>query len=298
MVALDWTRLTGLRLRARAVADGLVLGAHASRRRGGGVEFSGHRAYVPGDDLRLIDRRVMARHDRPFVRELETDTDRALWLVVDASASMGFRGARAAVTKLEYAAVVAAALARVATATGDPVGLTVLGSPGAITRPARGAVGFSRVVATLEATRAAGDLSLDDAALDRALFPVAERARKGSVVVLLSDLVDVHEALKRRYLALATRGRTAVAVRVLDHEEATFPFADPLRLVAVEGDYAVETNPETVRQGYLAALDEARARWSSALVERGGRLVAATSDEDPVAVVRQVLAAAAGGRAS
>lgn len=298
MATLDWTRLSGLRLRARAVADGLVLGAHASRRRGGGVEFSGHRAYVPGDDLRLIDRRVMARHDRPFVRELETDTDRALWLIVDASASMGFRGERAAVTKLEYGAVVAAALARVATATGDPVGLTVLGSPAAITRPAGGAVGFSRVVAALEATRAAGDLTTDDAALDRALFPIAERARKGSVVVLLSDLVDVHEALMRRLLALATRGRTAVAVRVLDREEATFPFADPLRLVAVEGDYAVETNPEAVRHGYLAAMAETRARWSAALVERGGRLVSATTDDDPVAVVRQTLAAAAGGRGS
>lgn len=298
MTELDWSRLTGLRLRARAVSDGLVLGAHASRRRGGGVEFSGHRAYVPGDDLRLIDRRVMARHDRPFVREVETDTDRALWLVVDASASMGFRGERAPTTKLEYASVVAAALARVATATGDPVGLTVLGSPASITRPARGAVGFSRVVATLEATAAAGDLSHDGAALDRALFPVAERARPGSVVVLLSDLVDVHEALLRRFLALATRRRTAVVVRVLDREEASFPFADPLRLVAMEGDYAVETNPDAVRSGYLAAMAETRDRWAAALIERGGRLVGATTDEDPVSVVRQVLAAAAGGRSS
>ncbi|MCC6645888.1 MAG: DUF58 domain-containing protein [Polyangiaceae bacterium] len=298
MGALDWSRLTGLRLRARAVADGLVLGAHASRRRGGGVEFSGHRAYVPGDDLRLIDRRVMARHDRPFVRELETDTDRALWLVVDASASMGFRGERSRVTKLEYASVVAAALARVATATGDAVGLTVLGSPASITRPARGAVGFARVTATLEAARAAGDLSRDLAALDRALFPVAERARAGSVVVLLSDLVDVHEALMRRFLALATRRRVALAVRVLDREEASFPFSDPLRLVAVEGDYAVETNPDAVRAGYLAAIAETRERWQRGLVDRGGRFVDAATDGDPVEIVRAVLAAAAGGRSS
>lgn len=298
MNALDWSRLTGLRLRARAVSDGLVLGAHASRRRGGGVEFSGHRAYVPGDDLRLIDRRVMARHDRPYIREVETDTDRTLWLVVDASASMGFRGEGSATTKLEYASVVAAALARVATAGGDPVGLTILGSPASITRPTRGAQGFERVVAALEATRAAGDLSVDGAALDRALFPVAERGRPGSVIVLLSDLIDTHEALMRRFLALSTRRRTPVVARVLDPEEATFPFADPVRLVAVEGAYEVETNPDAVRAGYLDALAETTALWSSRLIERGGRLVPATTDRDPVAVVRQILGAALGGVAA
>lgn len=298
MKALDWSRLTGLRLRARAVSDGFVLGAHASRRRGGGVEFSGHRPYVAGDDLRLIDRRVMARHDRPYIREVETDTDRTLWLVVDASASMGWRGERAASSKFEYASVVAAALARVATAGGDPVGLTILGSPASITRPARGAQGFERVVAALEATAASGDLSADGGALDRALFPVAERSRAGSVIVLLSDLVDTHEALMRRFLALGTRRRTPVVVRVLDREEASFPFADPVRLVAVEGSYEIETNPDAVRSAYLAALAATTARWASALVERGGRLVEGVTDTDPVAVVRQTLQAALGGVAA
>src|SRR5579863_8568126 len=121
--ALDWGSLAPLRLRSRLVAEGVYAGAHRSARRGAGVEFGGHREYVPGDDLRWLDRRSLLRHDRLLVRQFETDTDRALGLLVDASASMGFRSARAPGAKLAFAAVVAAALGRVALAGGDPVGL-------------------------------------------------------------------------------------------------------------------------------------------------------------------------------
>ena len=112
--ALDWGTLAPLRLRARLVAEGVYAGAHRSARRGAGVEFGGHRAYTPGDDLRWLDRRSLLLHDRLLVRQFETETDRALRLVVDATASMGYRGSRAPGAKLAWAAVVAAALAKLA----------------------------------------------------------------------------------------------------------------------------------------------------------------------------------------
>ncbi len=64
----------------------------AAPSRGSGVEFGGYREYVPGDDLRWLDRRSLLRHDRLVVRQFETETDRTLSLLVDASASMGYRG--------------------------------------------------------------------------------------------------------------------------------------------------------------------------------------------------------------
>src|ERR1700692_3667798 len=90
--ALDWGELAPLRLRSRQVAEGVYAGMHRSARRGAGVEFGGYREYVPGDDLRWLDRRSLLRHERLIVRQFETETDRALCLVVDASASMSFRG--------------------------------------------------------------------------------------------------------------------------------------------------------------------------------------------------------------
>src|SRR5512140_3469802 len=120
---LDWGGLAPLRLRSRLVAEGVYAGGHRSARRGAGVEFGGYREYTPGDDLRWLDRRSLMRHDRLLVREFETETDRALRLVVDASASMAYRGSRAPGAKLAWAALVAAALSRIALASGDPVGM-------------------------------------------------------------------------------------------------------------------------------------------------------------------------------
>ena len=127
---IEWGALAPLRLRARTIAEGVYAGPHRSIRKGSGVEFGGQRSYVPGDDLRFIDRRALLRHDKLMVREFETETDRALWLCVDATASMAYRSERSPGAKYAYAALLSAALARVALATGDPVGLGFVGGDG------------------------------------------------------------------------------------------------------------------------------------------------------------------------
>lgn len=293
--SFDWASLSSLRLRARALADGVYAGQHPSRRKGAGVEFGGHRAYVPGDDLRLLDRRAMARHDKPFIRELQTETDRALRLLLDASASMGFRGS-GPVSKLDYASLLAAALGRVTLSSGDPVGLEILGGQGARSLPASaGREGYERLLGSLESLQAAGDLRDDLTSLDRALGAIARRARRGSVLILFSDLIDLHPDALDRYTALASSGRTLLTVRVLDPEEATFPFDGPVRLRAVEGTDEVETDPQAVRSAYLAALAAIEQTWASRLASRGGRLVTCSTGDDPVTVLRAILRAAADG---
>lgn len=295
LARFDWSALATLRLRARALADGIYAGVHLSSRRGSGVEFGGHRAYVPGDDLRLLDRRVMARHDKPFVRELQTETDRALRLVLDASASMGFRGS-GPVSKLDFAATLCAGLGRVALASGDPVGLELLGGAGARALPAMsGREAFERLVGALEGLEAEGDLTEDRAALDRAFGAVARKARRGAVVVFFTDLIDVHGEAIQRFSALASGGRTLLVVRVLDPDEALFPFEGPVKLVPLEGRGEVETDPQAVRASYLEALGRLDDEWSRRLASRGGRLVRCTTADDPVGVLRAVLRAALEG---
>jgi uncharacterized protein (DUF58 family) len=295
--ALDWGKLAPLRLRARSVADGVYAGAHRSLRRGSGVEFGGHRAYVPGDDLRWLDRHALMRHDRLLVREFETETDRALRLVVDASRSMAFRSPRAPVAKLGFATLVAAALGRVAAASGDPVGLDWLGGRNTIAlRATSGREAFDRVVGALESAKADGDLSADSASVERTLARVARQSGRGAVIVFLSDLVDLPPDTLDRLGALAVRGRSVVAVRLLDPVELDFPFQGPVRLAASEGSAEVETDARMAREGYLKALEDVAARWHARLLERGGGLVRASTTSDPVEVVRAVLETAAARR--
>jgi uncharacterized protein (DUF58 family) len=291
---IDWGALAPLRLRARAIAEGLYAGAHRSTRKGSGVEFGGHRPYVPGDDLRFFDRRALLRHGRWMIREFETETDRALWIVVDATASMAFRGAGAPGAKIAYAGLLAAGLARVALATGDPVGLSWIGGAGVRPLPPMaGREAFERVAGAIEGAAAAGDASADRLTMERALAPIARRTRRGSVVVLLSDLLDLPLTALSAFGALASRGRALVAVRVLDRTEAELGFHGHVRLRALEGDRVVEADADAVRAIYQERLATIANTWSTELSARGGRLLTATTNDDPSEVLRQLVRAIA-----
>jgi len=290
--AIDWGSLAPLRIRARMVAEGVWAGAHRSARKGAGVEFGGHRAYTPGDDLRHLDVRSLLRHDHLLVRQFETETDRALRLVVDASASMGYRGSRAPGAKLAWAALVAAALARVAVKSGDPIGLSfIAGSKDALGVPVRGGREvFERIVDALEGQSAEGDAMKDIAVLDEAVGAIARSARRGSVVVILSDLLDLPPQAPQRIGAISTRGCVVVVVQTLDPDEADFPFKETVRLKSLEGDVVVETD-EAARDRYLAALAAEQRRWREELVARGAKFLTMTTDRDPVAAVRAIVEA-------
>ncbi|MCL2778154.1 MAG: DUF58 domain-containing protein [Polyangiaceae bacterium] len=290
--ALDWGSLGPLRIRARRVAEGVYAGAHRSARRGAGVEFGGYRAYTPGDDLRWLDMRSFLRHEHLLVRQFETETDRALRLVVDATASMGYRGSHAPGAKLAWASLVAAALARVAVRSGDPVGLGFIGGL-ASARPvpvSGGREAFERVVDSLEGQSARGDALADTSALDRALGGLSRTARRGSIVVILSDLLDLPSEASDRLSAIATRGRVLVVVQTLDLDEATFPFHKAVRLKALEGSAVVETD-QSARDEYLARLRAMQAEWRRALVARGAHFLTMTTDRDPTRAVRSIIEA-------
>ncbi|HVJ16208.1 MAG TPA: DUF58 domain-containing protein [Polyangiaceae bacterium] len=291
--AIDWSKLAPLRLRARLVAEGAWAGMHPSPRRGAGVEFGGHRAYTPGDDLRFIDRHALMRHGELMIREFETETDRDLRLLVDATPSMTYQSARGPVSKLGYAALIAAALAKITVDTGDRVGLDWLGGKEMRPLPAMGGgEAFERVANLLEDAQAE---ALSERDVDKALA-AAERSRRGTIVVLLSDLLDLPDAAIERVTALGAHRRVVIALQVLDPEELDFSFAGPVRLKSLEDGTIVDTDADAVRQGYLEAMARLRTTWEKRLSARGGRLVSAVTTEDPVGVVVRALRAIAGGR--
>jgi uncharacterized protein (DUF58 family) len=291
--ALDWGSLAPLRIRARMVAEGVFAGAHRSARKGAGVEFGGHRAYTPGDDLRHLDVRSLLRHDHLLVRQFETETDRALRLVVDASASMGYRGSRAPGAKLAWAALVAAALSRIAIKSGDPIGMSFLGgSKDTSPVPVRGGREvFERVVDALESQSAEGDALSNPSFLDDAIGAIARSARRGSVVVILSDLLDLPPQAASRIATITTRGCVLIVVQVLDPDESDFPFKQTVRLKSLEGGVTVETD-DAARDHYLAALAAEQESWRQNLTGRGAKFITMTTDRDPVAAVRAIVEAA------
>ncbi|MEX1017974.1 MAG: DUF58 domain-containing protein, partial [Phycisphaeraceae bacterium] len=120
-------RLKNLGLAARLVVDGLFSGQHRSPRRGFSVEFAEHREYSPGVDPRHLDWKLLARRDRLYVKQYEEQTNLRGYLVLDASASMGYQHA-GEMTKLEYACYLTATLAHLMMVQQDAFGLIICGN--------------------------------------------------------------------------------------------------------------------------------------------------------------------------
>src|SRR5438477_5208675 len=111
-------RLNQLQLTARRVVVGTTAGLHRSQLKGASVEFRQHRFYVPGDDPRRLDWRVLGRTDRPYIKEYDEETNLRGMILLDRSGSMAFSGARSPSTssgqaienKFEYASRLSAAI--------------------------------------------------------------------------------------------------------------------------------------------------------------------------------------------
>lgn len=291
---LDWGQLASLRLRAQQLAEGIYFGLHASPRRGAGVEFGGHRTYVPGDDLRWLDRHALMRHARLLVREFESETDRNLYIVLDTTRSMDFSSNEATATKLNYACLLVAALTRIAIQGGDRVALSFLSGQRAPLRPMGGREAFERVLQAFDNLSADNDLTETPEQVTMTLAQIGQSAPRGSIILLCSDLLDLPEDTPSQLATLGSRRRTPIAVQILDSQEANFPLEGPVRLKSLEGDVRVETDATVAKADYLERLALLSERYQQALLPRGGRHLRITTDEDPVVGIHRILSAIRG----
>ena len=181
----ELAKLNSLELRARGVVEGFLQGLHRSPFVGYSVEFSSHRRYGPGDDLRHVNWKVFARQRKLYVKEFDAETNLNLYMFVDASKSMQCK-VDGAMTKHEYAATCAAALASLAMKQRDAValglmedGITSYLDPSA--KPGRWEECVQMLSRAPEKPVTALGKSLDQA---------AALSRHRGVVVIFSDLVD------------------------------------------------------------------------------------------------------------
>ncbi len=259
-------RLRGLRLVARRAGGARGSGGHASRSRGVGLEFAQHRPYEPGDEPRMVDWKLYARSDRVFVREAERESPLALWILVDASGSMGQADARRPDwSRLDAAKALAAGLAELALAGGDRFGWVSLGAERLhLLPPGTGARQRDRVVLEMHALKAGGGFP----AAPR-WAPLWERIGARDLVVVLTDGFDplCLDLIQR----LAAAGREVLAVRLLTVEERDFPFEGGRRFVDPETGHDLLGDGPALRADYLRRFHEARAELSAALDAAGVR---------------------------
>jgi uncharacterized protein (DUF58 family) len=241
-------KLDYLALVSKRVFAGRMRAERRTKKTGAGVEFADHRDYQPGDDFRYLDWNVYQRFDRLLLRLFEEEEDLAIYLIVDASTSMGFADAQ----KLRYAKRVAAALAYVGLANLDRVSISSTTDRVMGRMPqTRGKARIFKVFRFLKELKPDGQTNLEDA-----LKSFVAQNKKRGLVVLASDLYDPH-GFERGINVLRYNKFDPFVVHVVDKQEAKPKLAGDVLLYDCEtGDEREVTVTAKVLERYGQAYEE------------------------------------------
>ncbi|HYV03274.1 MAG TPA: DUF58 domain-containing protein [Blastocatellia bacterium] len=241
-------RISSLELVARSVVEGFISGLHRSPHLGFSTDFAEHRQYMPGDDLRHLDWKLLARTDRLYIKKYQGDTNAQLHLLVDASASMGYSSGE--VTKLQYAQYLAASLGFLGVRQHDSVGLGAFDEQMVEHVPPSSRSGHLRTVLGVLERLVPGR----GTALSAQLHRMAELLTRRGIVVLISDLYDEPERIMEGLEHLRFRGNDVIVFQVMDRQELDFEFFEPVVLEDSETEEQLHVLPDVVREEYLRAM--------------------------------------------
>ena len=251
-------------------------GMHKSPYFGYSVEFAQHRQYAPGDDIRHLDWKIMAKTDKLYLKQYQKETNLDLVLLVDTSGSMGYTSSKKKDsdpwTKYDCASSVACALAYLALRQQDRVGMAVFADEvRSITKASNAHGHWKSLVDTLSKTELVegaaevtkGDVPEEDMAvwsratdLGRLFDQVTAKLARRSLVVLISDLFDDPESYERGLARMKHRRHDVIVLQTLDHAELTFPFRSPSQFIGMEHEGRLNLDPAALRKAYLDALND------------------------------------------
>ena len=277
------SRLKDLRLTSRRAVGLHGIGLHHSRSRGAGLEFAQYRAYEPGDELRQIDWKLYARSDRFFVREAERESPLAVWILIDASASMTQEDvARPGWSRLDAAKSLAACIGELAMRQGDRFGLVVLRDDGLrLIAPDTGTRQRDRLLLELHGLSARGHFPASEQ-----LTPLWDRVGAHDLVVMLSDCFDeAGVALMQR---LSAARREVLAIQLLTVEERDFPFRGGYRFRDPETGEELLGDGAALRADFLRRFGEARDALNAQLDSSGIRHASYVLDQELDAPLRRL----------
>ena len=257
-------RVKNLSMIARGVVEGFITGLHSSPYKGFSVEFAEHREYTPGDDPRHLDYRMLARTERLYVKQYEEETNMRVRILLDASGSMGYNHA-SELTKLRYGCYLSAILSYLMIRQQDQVGLTSFDSKVGLDLPAGSSPRhFHLMMEQLDQLKVGKETDIADT-----LHRMAERFKRRSLIVLISDLFDDLDAVIRALHHFRHQRHEVIVFHVLDRAELEFPFDDLTLFRDMETKQQLEVDPVFIREAYVDAVTKFVDRYRRACSECG-----------------------------
>ena len=247
-------KIRRLDLQARLVVEGFISGMHKSPFKGFSVEFAEHREYVPGDDLKHLDWKVLGKTDRLYIKQYEEETNLRATFLVDVSESMryGENARRDSMSKYHYSACVAASLAQLLLGQQDSVALATFdedlrsylphsSNPNQIK-------GFVHALDVVDLKAKTG--------IEHVCHNLAEKIARRGMVCLVSDLFVDIDGLIRGLQHFRHRSHEVMVLHVMDQDELMFPFQGNTMFRGLENTGRLTVEPRVLREGYLEALQK------------------------------------------
>lgn len=243
-------KISRLEFKARQLVEGFLAGMHKSPYFGFSVEFASHREYYQGDDLRHLDWKVYGKIDKLFIKQYEMETNLRAFILLDCSSSMEYKSAD--ISKLEYAAQLAAAMAYLFIDQQDACGILCFDKEvGEQTNATSGKAhlfNMFRVLAGLKTEKKTD--------IEKVFRDIAEKVKTKGVIVVISDLFDETSKVIKGLQWLRAKGHEIVVFNVMDEHELTFPFKRLTKFIGLEEEGKVFVDPLSIRQGYLTEVEE------------------------------------------
>ncbi len=244
-------QLTTMELRARLVVEGFITGLHKSPYHGFSVEFTEHRQYMPGDEIKHIDWKAYGKTDRYYIKQYEEETNLRSYVLLDASASMRY-ASQGRLSKFEYASYVSAALAYLMVEQRDAVGLTIYDERIRTTIPPRATQSNLRqVLSELERVTPSNKTGIG-----ASLHQVAEQIKRRGLVIVLSDFFDNPKEVITAFKHFRHKGNEVIVMQVLDPMERSFAFGTDAIFRDVESQEELMTQPWHIQKAYRESMTE------------------------------------------
>ena len=252
--------ISRLEVKARLIVEGFISGLHRSPYHGFSVEFAEHREYVPGDDIRHIDWKVFGRSDRFYIKQYEEETNLKAYLLLDASESMAYPepsgGAKGRApgerpSKFEYGTYIVAGLAYLLLKQQDAVGLSLFDDRvRSFVTPSSSPSHLQTLLQGIVDGPSRGKTNVGSI-----FHEFADRVKKKGLIVIVSDLFDNIDHIKRGLKHLRYKGHEVIVFQVLDHDERVFPFQRMTLFEGLEALPELIANPRALRDAYLEEME-------------------------------------------
>lgn len=237
-------QLRGLFLQAKTVVEGFMIGLHKSPYHGFSVEFSEHRPYIAGDDIKHIDWQVYGRTDRYYIKQFQEETNLISYILLDNSRSMGFSSGK--INKFKYSSLLAASLIYMLTKQNDATGLTIFNEKIEKLFPPKAVSSYTKMLMKeLQKTKCKGETNVG-----LALHQIAEKLNKKGLVILISDLWDNPELILNGIKHFRYLGHEVIIFHIWDPMEFTLREDKKVEFVDLESDEKIKLDVRQMKDEY------------------------------------------------